>query len=195
MCVIIPIEVYKNPEYNRLRIGYLILLASLINEHIIDEDINDYLNIIMRIEKSCYEHACEIAESEMMIPSFSYPQFEELYRTRIVRITKNLDINSEIGDDHLMNTILEYKNDPSVIDLDSISKMRAEELNPSKYTSLLLQLNSRRNQSVTVKVSTLYKCRKCHKNKCTTKSVQMRSLDEGETTVVTCVFCGHKWFV
>ena len=195
MCVVIPIELYESLNHNKLRIGYIILIASLIKAHLFDEDIQDYLDIITTIEKSCYDDAYEIAESEMLIPSFEYKDFEELYRTRIVRITKNLDINSEVGDDHLMGLILECKNDINAFDLKSISKKQPEELNPSKHANLLLELNSRRNQSVTIKVSTLYKCRKCFKNKCTTKSIQMRSLDEGETTVVTCVFCGHKWFV
>lgn len=86
----IPIELYNNTEYNQLRIGYLILFSSLINDHLIDEDINDYVDIIIAIERSCYLHSIEIAEYELLPPEFTNIQFEQLYRTRIVRIAKNL---------------------------------------------------------------------------------------------------------
>ncbi len=38
-----------------------------------------------------------------------------------------------------------------------------------------------------------YTCRKCGKNDCRTKTLQICSADEGFTTFVSCVSCGHRW--
>lgn len=186
---VLPIELYQSNDYNKLRRAYLLLIASLIEKHLIEEDINNYLDTIIRIEKSCYDHSVEIADYEMLIPDFDNPHFEQLYRTRITRITKNLDIQSEVGDDYLVGLILN-----KVIDVDNISKMKPEELSPSRNEQLLEQLTARRNQKMSVKVSTLYRCKQCGKKEATVRSVQMRALDESETLVLTCIFCGYKWF-
>lgn len=186
---VLPLSVYEDKEYTQLRRAYLLLIAWLIEEHLIDQDINEYAVEIIQVEQSCYLHAVEIAEYEMLIPTLTNFQFEHLYRTRITRITKNLDINSEVGDDYLINLIINRS-----IDLDTISKMKAEELSPSRNKQLLDKLTARRNQAISVKVSRLYWCRQCKKNETTVRSSQMRSLDEAETLTITCAFCGYKWF-
>ncbi len=187
--LVLPIELYESDEYNQLRRAYVLLIASLVDEHLIDQDINEYSESIIGVEKSCYDHAVEIAEYEMLLPSMLNIQFEHLYRTRITRITKNLDINSEVGDDHLINLIINRS-----IDIANISKMTPEELSPSRNKQLVEQLTTRRNQKTSIKASSLYWCKKCKKNETTVRSVQMRSLDEGETLVITCIFCGYNWF-
>ena len=45
----------------------------------------------------------------------------------------------------------------------------------------------------TSKDTTAYTCRKCGKNKCRTSALQTRSADEGMTTFVACISCGHRW--
>ncbi len=184
----LPIEFYTNNDYDKLRCAYILLIASLIKPHLIDEDINDYKSDIINIEKSCYLHTIEIAEYELILPEFSNKQFEQLYRTNITRITKNLDINSEVGDDYLINLIINRS-----INIDQISKMTPEALCPSKNIKLLEELNNRREQKVYVKVSSDYTCPRCYRKEATTRSIQTRSLDEGETLFATCNFCSHRW--
>lgn len=36
-------------------------------------------------------------------------------------------------------------------------------------------------------------CRKCKRDKVKTQTVQDRGLDEGMSTIASCVSCGHKW--
>jgi len=38
-----------------------------------------------------------------------------------------------------------------------------------------------------------YTCGRCGKNECNSMNLQTRSADEGFTTFVTCVSCGHRW--
>lgn len=189
---VLPVSVYADSEYNRLRRAYLLLIANLIEDHLIDQNINSYCDTIIGIEQSCYRHAVEIADYELLLPDFSIPQFEQLYRTRITRITKNLDIHSEVGDDYLVSAILNGS-----VDIPTISKLSPEELSPSRNIKLIEELTARRTQKISVKVSTMYRCpqKGCGKNETTVRSAQMRSLDEGETLIITCIFCSHKWFM
>lgn len=187
---VLPLYTYANKEYNQLRRAYILLIASLIAPHLIDEDINDYSDMIIDIEKSCYEDSVEKANYELLLADFNVAQFEQLYRTRITRITKNMDINSEVGDDYLVNKLLAGEVDPK-----TISNLPPEQLSPTKNIKLLEMIDARRATKMTAKVSTLYKCRQCGKKEATVKSVQMRSLDEGETLVIQCIFCSYKWFM
>lgn len=41
--------------------------------------------------------------------------------------------------------------------------------------------------------TTAYTCRKCGKSECRAVQLQTRSADEGMTTFVNCVACGHRW--
>jgi len=186
---VLPISVYEDASYNDLRRGYLILIASLLHEYIIDGDINDREEMIIALEKSCYDHALEVADYELLTPDFAIPAFEQLYRTKVIRVTKNLDINSEVGDDHLAMGLLHGEIDPN-----QVSKMENKDLSPLHNESLLKVLHTRMNQKVTVKTSSLYRCRKCGGRETTVRSAQMRSLDEGESLIINCEFCGYKWF-
>lgn len=38
-----------------------------------------------------------------------------------------------------------------------------------------------------------YTCRRCGKNECRAAQLQIRGADEGMTTFVSCVSCGHRW--
>lgn len=189
MAIILPLAVYEDIQYNDLRRGYLLLIASLLSEYLIDNDINDHVSMIIAIEQSCFLDASETADNELLPKDFACPAFERLYRTRVMRITKNLDINSEVGDEHLATGLLEGTIDPT-----TVSKLENKDLSPLHNDKLLEALSTRLNQTVTVKTSTLYRCRQCGRKETTVRSAQMRALDEGETIIITCVFCGYRWF-
>lgn len=189
MSFVLPIAVYEDSLYNDLRRGYLLLIASLIEEYLTEGDINDHQEMIIAIEKSCYDHSVEIAEYELLTPDFSIVGFEQLYRTKVVRITKNLDVNSEVGDEHLASCLLSGDIDPT-----TVSKLDNKDISPLHNEKLLENLTIRLNQTITLKTSTLYRCRQCKRNETTIRSIQMRSLDEPSTLVIQCQFCHYKWF-
>ncbi len=189
MSFVLPVALYQDLTYNNLRRGYVLLIASLIEEYLIDTDINEHADMIIAVEKSCYDHATEIAEYELLTTSFDVPAFEQLYRTRIMRITKNLDVNSEVADEHLATSLLDGSIDPK-----TISKLENKELSPMHNEKLLSALNDRMHQKLTVKTSSLYRCRQCGKRETTVRSAQMRSLDESETLIIQCCWCHYKWF-
>lgn len=186
---VLPLTVYEDLSYNTLRRGYILLIASLISEYLIDGDVNDHQTMILALEKSCYDHALEVAEYELLTPEFTTPAFEQLYRSKVTRVTKNLDYSSEVGDEHLATCLLRGHIDPS-----TVSKLDNKDLSPLHNLKLLENLNIRLNQKITLKTSSLYKCRQCGHKETTIRSVQMRSLDEGESLILNCIFCGYKWF-
>ncbi len=185
----IPEFIDKDESYNKLRKGYLILIAVLLEKYLIEENIRDYTNMIIAIEKSCYDHAMEQADQQLLDKNFTCIQFERLYRTLVMRITKNLDYESEVGDEYLASGLLDGSIDPT-----TVSKLDNKDLCPSKNIKLLDRLNTRLNQHVTLKTSSLYRCHKCGHKETTIQSKQMRSLDEPSTLIITCVFCHYKWF-
>lgn len=190
MSFMLPLSVYEDASYNDLRRGYLLLIASLIEEYLMEGDANDHLDMIIAVEKSCYDHAIDTADYELLSPNFSVSGFEQLYRTLVVRITKNLDINSEVGDEHLATGLLDGSIDP-----ETTSRLDDRELSLLNNSTYINELNVRMNQVVKLKTSTLYRCSKCGKRETTIKSVQTRSLDEGETIMCVCSFCGYRFTV
>ena len=64
MSFVLPIHVYEDSSYNDLRRGYLLLVASLIEEYLMEGDINDHQKMIISIEKSCYDHSVEIVSNK-----------------------------------------------------------------------------------------------------------------------------------
>ena len=98
---VIPIKLYYNNEYNKLRRMELILISNIIdsninifnvkNENILKLSSFLLTNTILNIENSCYNHTLEKAKKMLILPNWTNALFEELYRTTILRITKNLE--------------------------------------------------------------------------------------------------------
>ena len=186
---VLPREVYEDSSYSNLRRAYVLLIASLISQYTIDSDINEHAEMILALEKSCFDDALEVAEYELLTPDMNTPMFEQLYRSKITRITKNLDLSSEVGDEHLATCLLLGSIDPS-----TVSKLDNKDLSPLHNLKLLETFNIRLNQKITLKTSSLYKCRQCGRKETTIRNVQMRSLDESDTSIITCTYCHYKWF-
>ena len=66
---------------------------------------------------------------------------------------------------------------------------------PNKYEDLKKIINARTNKSVERKISTLYRCGNCKNNKCYLTHQQTRSLDEGTSLRIECVYCSNHWFL
>ena len=80
------------------------------------------------------------------------------------------------------------------------SYMRNEELSPKHNDILLKRLESRKNQKLTYKISSFYKCKKCNvPNTIVIKEMQLRSLDEASSISCYChpelKGCGYKWII
>jgi len=191
---IIPLSFYKKKEYNKIRMSYLIILSSIFDYMLekFDYPYKSYrlTDTILQIESSCYRHTLEEADRYLIIKDWNHQIFEDLYRSKITRITKNLDEQSEVKDSHLFFLIID-KN----IDIGNISYLKSEDLSPKSSEIIIRNLKARKEQKLTYKTTSLYKCPKCKKNECMIRMVQLRSLDEGENISLRCVYCHHAWVI
>lgn len=192
-CCVLPVSVYTDPSYNSLRRSYLILIGNLLQEHMVDQDISEKMDLVIDIEQSCYDDAITTANQELLTASFDNVQFTYLYRTKISRITKRLDVDSEVGhsfeDEDFARKLLSGE-----LHAKTISLRSNYELSPHRNKHLIEELDTRMTVKGFQRTSSLYRCPKCRHNETTVRSQQMRSLDESETLVITCTFCSHKWF-
>jgi len=187
---VIPITLYIDNNYNKSRRVILLLIANILEKKRIfklkNKEIQD--NIIISIEKSCYEETIKKADELLIYQSWDNEKFSYLYYLYSNKVTKNLDSESEVQSDYLINLILSES-----VDITKIASMSSEELCPEKSKNIKESLDKRNNQKINIKTSTLYKCKNCGKKEVTIKSVQIRALDEAASLSITCVFCQYNW--
>jgi len=187
---VIPITLYIDNNYNKSRRVILLLIANILEKKRIfklkNKEIQD--NIIISIEKSCYEETIKKADELLIYQSWDNEKYSYLYYLYSNKVTKNLDSESEVQSDYLINLILSES-----VDITKIASMSSEELCPEKSKNIKESLDKRNNQKINIKTSTLYKCKNCGKKEVTIKSVQIRALDEAASLSITCVFCQYNW--
>jgi DNA-directed RNA polymerase subunit M/transcription elongation factor TFIIS len=120
-------------------------------------------------------------------------KFSYSYQLCHNKITKNLDVDSEVNSSYLMNAIL---NDIiNISDLSNIAEWTSDKLCPEKSNNIKQNLLLRNSQKLNYKTSSLYTCKNCKKRLVTIKAIQIKALDEGQNLSLTCVFCGFGWVV
>jgi len=188
----IPAYIYNDKEYNINRRLIILLIASLLEEHkdFKKKDKNIQDEIIINIELSCYNTTVKKSNELLIYISWNNTKFTYLYQLFCNKITKNIDINSEVNDNYLVNKII---NDE--INILTIAELHSDELCPIKSNNIKQNLKLRNSQKLNYKTSTLYSCRNCKKRKVQIREYQGRSLDEGSNLSLTCVFCNFHWLV
>lgn len=193
----IPVSIHSDSEYTILRKEYLILLARIFGEMLslypkkhYPKNTHLLTDCILGIEQSCYQHTLETCDSLLILKNWNDPRFNDVYRCKITRITKNLDASSEVKDIYLFHAIMNRD-----IDVYTISYLRSDKLSPKRSEFIIRNLQARMEQKLTYKTTKLYKCPKCKKNECTIRMVQLRSLDEGENASLRCIYCHHAWVI
>lgn len=188
----IPIKIYNNPKYCKERRSIILLIASILENHInfknISKDNQD--NIIITIEKSCYNTTIDKSNELLIYINWDNSKFTYLYQLFCNKITKNLDSESEVNNSYLINAII---NDE--IDLKNIANLPSDKLCPEKSDIIKQNLNARNSQKLNYKTSSLYQCKNCGKRSVTIKTIQLRSLDEGQNLSLVCQFCSYNWVV
>jgi DNA-directed RNA polymerase subunit M/transcription elongation factor TFIIS len=188
----IPIKLYQDNNYCKLRRAILILIAEIMQKNArfktLDREEQD--NIIIEIELSCYNETIKKSDDKLIYKSWDNDKFIYLYQLSCNKITKNLDQNSEVKSDFLINQILDKK-----ININSIGSLTSDELCPDKSINIKNTLKLRNEQKLNYKTSTLYKCKNCGKKEVKIQEYQGRSLDEGSNLSLTCNFCNFNWVI
>lgn len=188
----IPINLYNDKLYNKNRRAILLLIANILEKNnqfkLQHHEIQS--NIIINIELSCFNQTIYKADELLIYQSWDNEKFVYLYYLTCNKITKNLDPESEVQSNYLINKILNNE-----IDVTQIGSMTSEDLCPDKSQNIKNVINKRYNQEIKVKMSTLYTCRNCKRKEISIKEYQARSLDESSNLSLTCQFCNYHWVI
>jgi len=127
---------------------------------------------------------------------------EVCYKNAIIPI-ESCDKTISIFKNILHNTYIQLKSDDSLIKKIQKDSFVKKSLftkspivySPSRFEDVIEDIKKRTNSKVVKKISNLYKCRKCNKRECIIESIQAKSLDESETTIVQCQTpdCNNIW--
>ena len=113
--------------------------------------------------------------------------------------TKNYNIYAKYFFKHQLKYFIETSDylanaiNNNEIEISKLKNLTIYELNPSKWSDELKQLNRTISIQEEISSTSLYKCSKCDSN-CTFKEEQRRSADEGKTVYLTCtnVLCKYR---
>lgn len=186
-----PLDVlfYRTP-YNRIRRAKIIMFGSVLSPYkkFNSMEKDQKTKLLKQLERACYNRTIDIANEQNIIASWSDDLFCDIYHIICYKISANLEPNGLVGNPSLAKNILD-----EVINIKSLPSMSSVEMYPQLYTKVKERIEASKNAKQTVKYTTMYKCRRCKKNKCTFESIQNRSLDECNNFVVTCVNCGNEF--
>ena len=188
----IPVDKYADDNYTSERRSVILLIASILqkNKNFKLKSRSHQDDIIISIELSCYNATIKKSNELLIYINWKNTKFTYLYQLVCNKITKNLDNESEVGNDYLINEI-----NNNNIDIANIAEMPSDKLCPIKSDNIKQNLILRNQQKLNYKTSTLYTCKNCGKKEVTIKMVQIKALDEGQSCGCSCNFCGFNWVV
>ncbi len=182
---------YIDKNYNDLRRLKLLVLADSLNnsEYYRNIQYDEKINYIKIIENSCLDESIRKAREYNIRCVWEEEQFVNIYHSICYKIFSTVNITYDTGSNILIKKI--FNGD---ILLDTIASKSYRELCPEKYEEIKKKIDERSNMEENIKYTELYFCKKCKRNQCTASRVQTRSLDEGSSFHITCLFCGNRWF-
>jgi len=184
-------EFYYKP-YNNIRLSKILLISDIFsnNKKFIKFSNEQKNTFVKKIEKSFYKYTLLQANKNNIINSWDDDLFEELYHMNCYKILSNLKPDGLINNNKFINKIMDDN-----FDLDKIAFLTSKEIFPEKYIGIEQNIEKRKNVKQTLNTSKMYKCGRCGKNETVLESLQMRSLDEGNSIFAICIGCGKKWQV
>ena len=136
------------------------------------------------LEIGTYNWCIKEATNNKIIKKWDNVYFVLLYINKLKTIFANIENILEI-----------LKTNPSY-ETKSIPFLTHQELQPEKWKLMIDEKIKRDKNKFDTKIEAstdIFKCRKCHENKCTYYQAQIRSADEPITTFVNCINCGNRW--
>ncbi len=143
------------------------------------------------LEIGIFNSSIDYANSLKIVTSWSCELFAETYINIAMSIYANLDKNSYIKNENLLNRLKEREFLPH-----KLPYMNANEVFPEVWKDLMEKHQRKIKGAYEIKQVSMaedIKCGKCKKNKVTYYELQTRSGDEAITQYFNCICCGHKW--
>ena len=187
-----PLDIaFYQTEYNVIRRAKALLFITGFKEHEDNIKFIELINlqkIILDIENACYNYTINKANEENIPADWSNDLFTEIYHATCAKIYSNISKKCGVSNNYLICHIVNNN-----LDINKLPYMSSQELFPEKYKELISKLEASKNVTRTIKTTSMYKCRRCHKNECTEENRYNRSLDEGVNLTITCMSCGYQW--
>ncbi len=185
---------YEDPSYKKhiIRRAKIMLFNGVLNNYEPYRNLpcDKQTELLSLIEKSCYNASIEKSHEQNFIPTWNENRFVHVYNTIIYRVSKSLDCESDIKSDYLVKAVLN-----KTINIKNIGNMSIDELCPNANLETKRHVENRRKQQISYKVFTMYECENCGKSETYISRKQIRSQDEGSSTICTCVYCNHRWII
>jgi DNA-directed RNA polymerase subunit M/transcription elongation factor TFIIS len=145
---------------------------------------------ISAIEEGIHAYAVEIADDSGYDKKFetvpnSLGMFTTIYSTLLNKILTNTEVN--VSAKQLLDYIINDGN------CHSLARMSLVELCPSANKDIRDDLESRKNVKLKKNICKIFICPKCKHNETTSKMVQKKALDEGQTQTLQCEHCLYRW--
>lgn len=143
------------------------------------------------LEIGIFNASIDYANSLKIPTSWSCDLFAETYLNIAMSIYANLDKNSYVKNEKLMDRFKDREFLPH-----KLPYMSCEEIFPEIWKDILEKLERKIKGAYEIKQVSMtdqIKCGKCKNNKVTYYELQTRSGDEAITQYFNCICCGHKW--
>ena len=164
---------------------YRIKCVNKINEYMKNERLS------RNIEKGIYNYMISYSKENNITRKWENPIFFNLYFSKIRSICLNLNKESFIKNEYLIDKI--KKRD---IKGEDVAKLSVYDINPNNWKKIIDEKMKRDKIKYELKPEAMtdqYKCRKCGSRKCSYYEMQTRSADEPMTQFFTCIDCDNRW--
>lgn len=152
-------------------------------------DLHD--NIAQDIEIGIYNWTIAKCDERKIVKNWKSPRFVAVYTEKARSVVNNLDKNSYIQNDKLLDRLNEKEFLPH-----ELATMKPENVFPSRWRDVVENYIKKTEHSYEKKamaMTDMFKCSKCKRRECTYTELQTRGGDEATTIFVRCVNCGHSW--
>lgn len=143
------------------------------------------------IELSIFNYSLGKAKEYKWESEWGCDKFRRIYLNKCIGLYCNLDKSNKIGNKDFLKRVK-----TKGFAVEKIAYMTPQQIFPEKWKKLQDRKKASDNYlycKQLAPVTDKYFCGKCHKNKCTSYEVQIRSSDEPMSTMVECLECGHSW--
>lgn len=150
---------------------------------------NDSLS--RNIEKNIFNIVINYSKEHNINRKWDNKTFYNLYFSKIRSIFSNLNKNSYIKNNYLLEKIKSGDIKP-----DDISKLSVYEIHPDNWKEIMekkMKIDKMKYEIKPESMTERYKCRKCGSRKCSYYELQTRSADEPMTQFFTCLDCKNRW--
>ena len=161
------------------------LMVNYINKVI------DDIKISRKIEKGIYNYTIGVSKEKNIQRSWENIIFLNLYKSKVLSVYSNLDKESYIKNEKLLDRIKSGEIEP-----EKVGFLSVYDVFPDNWKELLNIKSKRDKIKYELKpeaMTNLFKCRKCGSRETSYYEVQTRSADEPMTQFITCLSCSNRW--